>query len=185
MAPDKAEALLRQFNETLQQWIVWLDNYSFATLLRKPRPGAWSLGQMYMHLLVSTEHFIDQAKLTAGTDMNGDMLMHANARWMFDNNSFPPRILEGPDNDSNTPQPGSREEIAVRLARIRDDINSETVETVLSGSGGKTRHPGLLYFSGPEWLQFAEMHLRHHFLQRQRIEQQLSTLTDPEKEHGK
>src|SRR5579863_8759985 len=142
MAPDLADVLLRQFNETLQQWIVWLDNYSFATLLRKPRPGAWSLGQMYMHLLVSTEHFIDQATIAAATDMNGDKLMHENARWMFDNNSFPPGILEGPDNDSNTPQPGSKEEIAVRLARIRDDMNSERVEAVLSGSGGKTRHPG-------------------------------------------
>jgi hypothetical protein len=181
MVPDKAEALLRQFNETLQQWIGWLDNYSFATLLRKPRPGAWSLGQMYMHLLVSTEHFIDQAKIAAVTDMNGDKLMHENALRMFDNNSLPPRILEGPDNDSNTPQPGNKEEIAVRLARIRGDINGETVAAALSGSGGKTPHPGLLYFSGPEWLQFAEMHLRHHFLQWQRIEQQLATLTDPEK----
>jgi hypothetical protein len=173
MAPDNADVLLRQFNRTLRQWIVWLDDYSFATLLRKPRPGAWSLGQMYMHLLVSTEHFINEAKLAAATGENPDEPMHEDARRMFDHNSFPPRILEGPDNDSNIPQPVTKEEIAVRLARIRDDINGETVAAALSGSGGKTRHPGLLYFSAPEWLQFAEMHLRHHFLQRKRIEEQL------------
>jgi DinB superfamily len=173
MMPDTATALRRQFNETLQQWMSWLDDYSFETLLRKPRPGAWSLGQMYVHLLVSTEHFIRQAKLAAATRDHRDEPMHENARRMFDQNSFPPRILEGPDNDSNTPQPRSKEEIAIRLTRIRDDINGETIAAVLSGSGGKTRHPGLLYFSGPEWLQFAEMHLRHHFLQRQRIEDEL------------
>ena len=27
---------------------------------------------------------------------------------------------------------------------------------------GKTKHPGLNYFTAKEWLQFAEMHLRHH-----------------------
>jgi hypothetical protein len=174
MMPDKAAILLRQFNETLHQWIVWLDEYPFAVLLRKPRPGAWSLGQMYIHLLRSTEHFINQAKLAAATQDNRDEPMHEHARRMFDHNSFPTRILEGPDNDSNIPQPGSKEEISDRLTRIRDDINSETFAAVLSAPGGKTRHPGLLYFSGPEWLQFAEMHLRHHFLQRQRIEDELT-----------
>jgi len=173
MAPDNAADLLRQFNETLSQWIVWLGDYSFTELLRKPRPGAWSLGQMYVHLLRSTEHFVNQAKLAAATRDNNDEPMHENARRMFDHNSFPPMILEGPDNDGNIPQPRSKEEIALRLSRIREEINSETIAAVLSGSGGKTRHPGLLYFSGAEWLQFAEMHLRHHFLQRQRIEDQL------------
>jgi hypothetical protein len=173
MKPDTATALRRQFNETLQQWILWLDDYSFETLLRKPRPGAWSLGQMYVHLLVSTEHFISQAKLAAANRDHRDEPMHEKARWMFDHNSFPPRILEGPDNDSNTPQPGSKAEIAIRLTRIRDDINGETLASAWSASGGKTRHPGLLFFSAPEWLQFAEMHLRHHFLQRQRIEDEL------------
>jgi hypothetical protein len=173
MAPDKAANLIRQFNQTLCQWITWLDDSTFTELLRKPRPGAWSLGQMYVHLFLSTEHFINQAKLAAATRDNRDEPMHENARSMFDRNSFPPRILEGPDNDSNISQPGSKEEIAVRLTRIREVINSEMIAAVLSGSGGKTRHPGLLYFSGPEWLQFAEMHLRHHFLQRQRIKDEL------------
>jgi hypothetical protein len=181
MTPDQADVLRRQFNETLQQWIVWLDDYSLAALLRKPRPGAWSLGQMYMHLLVSTEHFIKQARLAAATDDNREEPMHDHARRMLDRNSFPLGILEGPDNDSNTPQPVTKEAIAVRLVRIKDDINSETVAAALTGSGGKTRHPGLLYFSAPEWLQFAEMHLRHHFHQRLRIEEQLAAQTSSEK----
>src|SRR5580693_5372407 len=99
MKPDTATALRRQFNETLQQWMLWLDDYSFTELLRKPRPGAWSLGQMYVHLIHSTEHFISQARLAAATRDNRDEPMHEHARRMFDHNSFPTRILEGPDND--------------------------------------------------------------------------------------
>jgi hypothetical protein len=175
------DVLLRQFNETLEQWNLWLDDYSFATLRRKPRPGAWSLGQLYLHLLQSTEHFIRQAKIAAATDEHRDETMHPNARRMFDNNSFPDQLLEGPDNDDNVPQPQSKEELVTRLTRIRDDINSGSIASALSGPGGKTRHPGLLFFSAHEWLQFAEMHLRHHYRQRQRIEAQLAGQSDPEK----
>lgn len=178
MEPDKADAHPQQFNETLQQWIVWLDDYSFATLLRKPRPGSWSPGQMYIHLLVSTEHFIRQMKIAAATDENCDESMHENAHSMFVLNSFPDRILEGPDNDGNIPQPNSKEEIANRLAGIREDINGQNTMFALVRSTGKTRHPGLLYFSAPEWLQFAEMHLRHHCRQRGRIEEQLAKQSD-------
>jgi hypothetical protein len=36
---------------------------------------------------------------------------------------------------------------------------------------GKTKHPGLGFFNANEWLQFAEMHLRHHLKQKERIEE--------------
>jgi hypothetical protein len=34
----------------------------------------------------------------------------------------------------------------------------------------KNKHPGLDYFNANEWLQFAEMHLRHHLRQKKRID---------------
>jgi hypothetical protein len=43
----------------------------------------------------------------------------------------------------------------------------------LDNATGKTRHPGLLYFSALEWLRFAEMHMRHHFRQKKRIDEAL------------
>jgi hypothetical protein len=35
---------------------------------------------------------------------------------------------------------------------------------------GKTKHPGSNYFTAKEWLQFAEIHLRHHLKQKKRID---------------
>jgi len=35
---------------------------------------------------------------------------------------------------------------------------------------GKSKHPGLGFFSASEWFQFAEMHLRHHLKQKERID---------------
>jgi hypothetical protein len=47
-----------------------------------------------------------------------------------------------------------------------------TVATLISESqfNGKTKHPGLGYFSAKEWLQFANMHFRHHLRQKKRID---------------
>jgi hypothetical protein len=42
-----------------------------------------------------------------------------------------------------------------------------------TSSKGKTRHPGLLFFSALEWLRFTEMHMRHHFRQKKRIDHKL------------
>jgi hypothetical protein len=35
---------------------------------------------------------------------------------------------------------------------------------------GKTKHPGLHYFNADEWLQFADMHFRHHVKQKKKID---------------
>ncbi len=35
---------------------------------------------------------------------------------------------------------------------------------------GKSLHPGFRYLAADEWLQLAEMHLRHHFRQKTRID---------------
>ncbi|HEV9036934.1 MAG TPA: hypothetical protein VGQ51_09945 [Puia sp.] len=69
-------------------------------------------------------------------------------------------------------------------------MNTVTIDTVFSAPAkdvfpdrmiqgpatGKTRHPGLHYFNSLEWLQFAEMHMRHHFRQKKRID---ACLTEP------
>jgi hypothetical protein len=46
------------------------------------------------------------------------------------------------------------------------------VEKIISKTlfKGKTKHPGLNYFTAKEWLQFAGMHLRHHLKQKKRID---------------
>ena len=50
-------------------------------------------------------------------------------------------------------------------------MNNAATQIANSKSKGKTKHPGLNYFNANEWLQFAEMHLRHHLKQEKRIEE--------------
>jgi hypothetical protein len=164
------EKRLKAFTTTIQKWIDAIDDYTLEMLKQAPGPDSWSLGQVYRHILDDTEWFIGQMREALGTSENGDKEMHAHAQWMFANNTFPDRQIQGPATNRFIPQPASKEELRQRLLAIRDEVvllfgNPDTVQAT-----GKTQHPGLLYFSAGEWLQFAEMHMRHHLRQKERID---------------
>ena len=50
-------------------------------------------------------------------------------------------------------------------------MNGQVILMTARKYKGKTKHPGLGYFSAEEWLQFAEMHFRHHLRQKKRIDE--------------
>jgi len=164
---------LVRFNQTIQVWIDAVDDYSLEILRRPPQEGSWSLGQVYRHILDDTEWFVGQMGEALATRENGDEDMHEEAKRMFANNSFPDILIQGPATNTVIPQPESKEELTKRLVAIKDAVNALFAKEAYGV--GKTRHPGLLYFSAGEWLQFAEMHMRHHLRQKARIDEALKT----------
>ncbi|MDB5279911.1 MAG: DinB family protein [Ferruginibacter sp.] len=49
-------------------------------------------------------------------------------------------------------------------------MNDLAARIAASKFKGKTKHPGLDYFSATEWLQFVDIHFRHHLRQKKRID---------------
>ena len=94
---------------------------------------------------------------------------------MLQNNSFPDMMIEGPATGIYIRQPENKDEVRQKLLAIKTDVNRLYASFDPSKAIGKTRHPGLLYFNTLDWLQFAEMHLRHHFRQKGRIDAKLSS----------
>jgi hypothetical protein len=176
MENDQVYGCLKQWNTTIGQWTDWLNDYSLEQLRQQPGPGAWSLGQVYTHILTDTEWFVGQMKAALATRENRDKEMHDDAKRMFRRNGFPDVPIQGPATNTYIPQPQSREELQRRLLAIKTEVNELFTADERWREGGKTRHPGLLFFSAGEWLQFAEMHMRHHFRQKQRIDEALRTL---------
>ena len=162
---------LVRFNQTIQLWINAVDDYSLERLQQPPQEGSWSLGQVYRHILDDTEWFVGQMQKALATGEDGDKEMHLDAKRMFANNSFPDIQIKGPATNVFIPQPESKDELRQRLVAIREAVNGLFGNG--AGSIGKTQHPGLLYFSAGEWLQFAEMHMRHHLRQKERIDEAL------------
>ncbi|MBN9299164.1 MAG: DinB family protein [Filimonas sp.] len=165
--------LLTRFNETADVLLNALARYSLTTLQQQLQPGAWSLGQMYTHILDDTEYYIEQMKAALATAENTTETMHTDAKAMFANNAFPDIQIAGPTTGIYIPQPESKELLVQRLSSIKATINTLYQSFDDTKPQGKTLHPGLLFFSSLEWLQFAEMHMRHHFRQKERIERAL------------
>ena len=157
---------LAAFQGTLLQWIGFLDGYSLEMLRRVPEPGAWSLGQVYTHLIQDTGYFVGQMWicLSGGTVASGGM--NPGGERLFALGSLPDARLEGPSTGVVIAQPASIGQVRERLLAIREAVDALD----FTQPSGKTAHPGFGLFSATEWLQFAEMHLRHHFRQKIRID---------------
>jgi hypothetical protein len=156
------------FISTIDQWLEELDRYDFARLLKKPQPDKWSLGQVYMHLIDTTEFFLSQVEACLQTNDHSEDNMTEVAKAMFANDEFPDKMIEGPPSNAATPQPASKNEIIEGLENLKEKIRqlNQSKRTF----AGKTKHPGHQYFNADEWLQYAHMHFRHHERQRGRIE---------------
>ncbi|MEO5563264.1 MAG: DinB family protein [Chitinophagaceae bacterium] len=168
--------LIDDFNYTIDIWIKELGRYNFDQLCSKPSENTWSLGQVYMHLIGETEHFLGQIKKCVSGNSNADGQMSPNAKMMFKNNDFPDELIEGPPTNADTPQPNSKDGLIRSLINLKKEFN--TVGLLISPNTleGKTKHPGLNYFNANEWLQFTEMHLRHHLRQKKRIDEFLKVI---------
>lgn len=173
MGINRETILLEAFNDTIQKWIDFADDYTLEMLCQKPDDNSWSLGQVYTHIIDDTGWFADQMATAMQTKADSEKQMHENARTMLRNNSFPDIMIEGPATEIYIKQPESKEEIQHKLLSIKTEVNNLFASFDPSKATGKTRHPGLLYFNALDWLQFAEMHLRHHFRQKKRIDEKL------------
>lgn len=162
--------LIENFNQTIDAWIKVSDQYNFTQLSAKPSPASWSLGQLYMHLIESTRFFIKQIKICTANNDNINEEAFNDAKAMFRNNEFPDLLLEGPPSNAVTPHPVSKEQLVTELTHLKEEINRAAALIATSQYNGKTRHFGLGYFSANEWMQFAEMHFRHHVRQKKRLD---------------
>jgi hypothetical protein len=163
--------LLDRFNDTIDLWIESLDDYTFDELLQTPIANSWSLGQVFIHITEDTPWHIGQMREALQNDANAENEKHPDAAKMFGENMFPDMQIEGASTVDSVRQPKSKEEILRLLLEIRKDVNELFHTYDFQTSRGKTRHPGLLYFTASEWLQFTEMHMRHHLRQKKRIDE--------------
>ncbi len=161
--------------QTVDTWIEVFQQKSFRILCIQPSANSWSLGQVGMHLIEATGFYLRQIAICVNTNDDANETMSASAIQLFKNNELPDVQIEGPETNANTPQPVSKEALLDGLNALKEKIQSLEMLMAQSQFKGKTRHPGLLFFNAEEWMQFADIHLRHHVRQLKRIEAFLDT----------
>jgi hypothetical protein len=169
---NNADYHLQQFNETTDWWIACLDDYTLPMLIQKPGDGSWAIGQFYTHIISDTHFFIGQMKLALADTENHTKQMRGDAAEILGNNDFPDIRISNPA-ASQPQQPHDKNEIIIGLTAIKREMREICLVNNLDKSMGKSLHPGLLYFNAIEWLQLAEIHMRHHFRQKKRIDDAL------------
>ncbi|HET9487007.1 MAG TPA: DinB family protein [Chryseosolibacter sp.] len=161
---------IQDFNHTIDTWIKELDRYDYKRLCAKPAPHGWSMGQLYMHLLEDTKFYMEQIEICVSSNEHENEEPSADGKTMLANNDFPNAVLEGAPSNAFIPQPENKDQLLRDMLNLKAEMNRVSIRMSKSPFKGKTRHPGLDYFNARDWLQFAEMHLRHHFRQKKRID---------------
>jgi hypothetical protein len=168
--------MIENFNHTVNHWLSELEGYSFNELCSKPSAAGWSLGQLYRHLINDANFYIEQIEVCVRSNDHTNEEASAAGKEMLVNNEFPNEIIEGDPANAFIPQPESKEKLLLDLVLLKEHMNKVAVMIRETLFRGKTKHPGLNYFSAVEWLQFADMHFRHHLRQKKRIDEFLGRL---------
>jgi hypothetical protein len=167
---------IERFYRTFDIWTAALQHYSIDDLTTKPAPTSWSMGQLFNHLISETQFYISRIEVCVVTNRNSDKEMTSEGKEMFLNNSFPDERLQGAPSNSRILQPKNKEELVEEFIDLGRAMNSAAVLMKETDFNGKAKHPGLGYLSASEWLQFADMHMRHHLRQKKRIDEFLISL---------
>ncbi|HMG68427.1 MAG TPA: DinB family protein [Chitinophagaceae bacterium] len=161
---------MEEFKLTIDFWISELKKYDLDQLCTRPSAESWSLGQLYIHLINDTTFFIEQVKTCVSTNDNESENALPFAKKIFLENEFPNEVIIGAPSNALIPQPENKEQLIEGLVNLKKEIIK--AENLISRSKfkGKTKHPGLDYFSAMEWLRFGELHFHHHLRQKKRID---------------
>ena len=161
--------LIENIQKDLDIWIKIIENTKDSNLSLQPEKNAWSLGQIAVHLIDSTYYFMEQIRICTSSHEHSTEEIKAPAKTMLDNNDFPDAKLVGPPSNAKTPQPSSKQALIHSLENLKTEIQVSKQLIDNSSFNGKTKHSSLGYFNSKEWLQFTEMHLRHHLRQYERL----------------
>ena len=167
------EAIKTDFLEDLNQWQKIIGQFELDYLKKRPNTGEWSIGQVIDHFIMETNWYFSQARKALVDTQNMEKSKSATITVWLANNSFPDKRFKGPEDMKEPDQPISINELIEKVARLIKEIPILANEISITGSKGKSEHPGHQFLTALEWFQYAEMHCKHHFRQKERIEKLL------------
>jgi hypothetical protein len=166
---------IEKFNNTIDIWLNELYKFNIGQLLAKPDDKSWSIGQVYQHLLNETNWYNGQiiAALQDKESINKETSKEAKA--LFERGSFEDKRFQGdPLISENVKPPESITQLKSDFEKLKRETFEIWIKIQNITQSGKSEHPGIGYLDCFQWLQYAEMHMRHHLKQKERIEKALN-----------
>lgn len=179
---DTLENTFARFDASIRRWIGALEKYEYPRLIHQPDPESWSIGQVYVHLIEETGYYFQQCRYCLSGTVTTGGEMNEEGKKLFRMDGFPHEKLIGPANVYNVAQPVDKEVLREGMMELKRQANALCERIKSANAGGKTEHPGLGWFGAADWYRFAEMHLRHHFRQMERIDKSIEETIPPGRE---
>ena len=168
---------IKNFNDTIDIWIKELSRFTIEQLKVKPDDKSWSLGQLYEHLIEETNWYNGQIEMTLGNEKNSNKMTSDVAKVLLKRGSFENKRFQGdPLISENVKQPTSIAKLKSDLEGLKQNTNEIWVKMNNASKYGKSEHPGIGFLNCFEWIQYSEMHMRHHIKQKKRIENFLQSI---------
>lgn len=156
------------FAETAQTWLQALAQYSEAQFSQKPHETAWSIGQVYGHLIGATQVFhLRHIETCLANPSEGASETKTEAgEATFAHHGFANMRIKGPE---FAPQQ-SLAQAQAGLTALMTTMKEVETRILAAPSSGKTAHPRLGFLDAQEWYDLIEIHFRHHLHQKNRLD---------------
>lgn len=170
--------ILHQFEQEVHQYIQALEPYRIEQLTLQPDAEQWSLGQMYNHLIQSAQQMhlanIDNCikRQQAEEEITEVNYKTYAGEAILELGEFPPIRVQVPASPFYTPtQPATKAELIAGLEQVL--AHMQKIEPLLETVDPQytVAHPRFGHLNAQEWFAIIDMHYRHHWLQKNRLDQ--------------
>lgn len=168
------EEIYRLYAAHTQQWADALDRYSDNAFVLKPSGSDWCMAEVYDHIVQVTAKCLENALACSRSEgETGHSGMGAALFSLM--GSFPPIKLKIKQVPSGLeyiyhPQTISRQEARAGLEAALEKMKTAALQVQNSPKNIRVKHWAGGWFNAVQWYHSAEMHLKHHFRQKKRID---------------
>jgi hypothetical protein len=168
------QKIFGKYESHTRQWIDALGGYNEETFYLKPSEEDWCMSEVYDHLIKVTDKCLSNALACAAN--NGETGHSGFGPAIFSlMGSFPPvklKIKKIPARveDIYNPNKISREQAKEGLEQALQRMKAAIPKVQQASKDHRIEHWAGGWFNGQQWYHSAEMHLKHHFRQKKRID---------------
>lgn len=166
-----------EYGSAAKYWFDQLGNYSESDFLKKPANDGWCIGQVYIHLILGSDHFF-AANSAACQDGKGEIKRGGKNQYgtlIFFLKRFPPMKFKLPKSGVQPRDPENIEYARNKLTKTIEKIQQSAASLNGFDPKMKIKHPGFGYLNAEEWLQLNEFHFQHHMRQKNQLDKFLKS----------
>lgn len=151
-----------------------LQNYSLEQLRHITAEGVWSIGQMYDHLILVAEEYLENVASCASLTEEQKLGKSEFGERLYKNGGFPPIKIKLPDELNAPPNnTDSKEELLSRLEQVEQKMKCWESKVDEINLNYKVKHGGFGWLNAREWYDLVSMHFCHHLRQKSELEHKL------------